>query len=357
MAKTNRFLAKFKRKLAPLVPFYPRIFILVITAIAIALLIRLLPQLVTKLRFITRPSQAVLSLIRSPESVLQTTHERTNLLLLGKGGAGHEAPDLTDTLIFLSYHHPTSSILMVSLPRDLWVDSLKAKLNSAYYYGNLKQPGGGLILAKASVEEIIHQPVHYAVTINFDGFTQAIDAIGGVPVEVLRSFDDYQYPIPGQENAQPESSRYQHIHFDSGTQNLNGDQALKYVRSRNAQGEEGTDYARSARQQQLLLALQQKLLSSQIILNPSIIKKLTSIARNSFDSDIQGAQATAFIKLATGFKRDKLTSITLDQGDKSSDRQGLLINPSPTGYDGQWVLTGKDGSWLEVQQYISSLLN
>src|SRR5688572_13777546 len=83
-----------------------------------------------------------INLTRPPQDILKNQNDRTNILLLGMGGAEHEAGDLTDSMTLISYHFPTRSITLVSLPRDLWVDSLKAKINTAYYYGERKQPGG-----------------------------------------------------------------------------------------------------------------------------------------------------------------------------------------------------------------------
>ena len=352
MDKPNRFFIRFKRKVAPYLPLLPKVLAVALGLVVLVVFIRALPSIKN-----FAPSRTALSLIQSPRAILQSTGGYTNLLLLGKGGAGHEAPDLTDTVIFISIHHPTGRTVMLSLPRDIWVQSLRTKLNSTYYYGNLKQKGGGLILAKAAVEEIIDQPVHYAVAIDFDGFRKAVDLLGGVDIDVKQSFDDYKYPIPGKETAEPEESRYEELHFEAGPQTLNGDRALKYVRSRNAEGEEGTDYARVARQQQIVLSLQKKALSTQLLLSPSTMSRLIQIATSSVDTDITNGDITGFVKLAASFDRDQLITETLDQGDEESGRVGLLINPPIRNYAGQWVLIGKDDSWKQVQEYISGLLN
>lgn len=302
-------------------------------------------------------TKTALSLFQSPESILKSTNGRTNVLILGKGGAGHEAPDLTDTIIFLSYNHEKDTALMLSLPRDIWIDSLQAKINTAYYYGEQRQPGGGgLILAKSAVSEIIDQPVHYVAAIDFTGFTRLIDALGGVEVDVQRSFDDFKYPIPGKENAPNETDRYESLHFEAGRQTMSGDLTLKYVRSRNSEGEEGTDYARAHRQQQLLLSLQHQILSSKILLNPRKLSELTSLVTESVRTDIYNGEYTGFLKIALGFDRAKLHTATIDQGDEAAHRPGLLINPPLSDFQGQWVLTGENNSWEMVQEYVALLL-
>ena len=140
--------------------------------------------------------------IFTPENTVNSLNNRTNVLVLGKAGEGHIAPDLTDTIMLASFDHKSpQSITLIALPRDIWIDDLRTKLNSVYYWGKEKQElGGGLILAKSSIEEIVGIPVHYAVVIDFSGFTKVIDAIGGIDVDVQRSFIDKKYPIPGKEN-------------------------------------------------------------------------------------------------------------------------------------------------------------
>lgn len=331
-----------------------RIALIVAGIFAVTLVALIVLKGVGKLGYNTKTA---LSLFQSPESILKSTNGRTNVLILGKGGAGHEAPDLTDTIIFLSYNHEKHTALMLSLPRDMWVDSLKAKINTAYYYGEQRQPGGGgLILAKSAVSEIIDQPVHYAIAVDFTGFTRLIDVLGGIEIDVKRSFDDVKYPIPGKENVLPESDRYEHLHFDAGRQTMSGERALKYVRSRNSEGEEGTDYARANRQQQVLLSLQDKLLSSKVLLSPNKISELTGLISRSITTDIRNGEYTGFLKIALGFDRDKLQSETIDQGDEATHRPGLLINPPVADFQGQWVLTGENNSWDKVQEHVASLL-
>lgn len=356
MAKTNRSFSKLKRKLAPHLALIYKLAAAVLILSVFVLIALNLQKLVRKLSLFTLGPRTALSLIQSPETILNHTNGRTNLLILGKGGAGHEAPDLTDTIIFLSYHHQTNSLLMLSLPRDIWIDSLRAKLNSAYFYGNQKQLGGGVILAKAAVEEVIDQPIHYTLVVDFDSFIQAVDLLGGIDINVARSFDDFKYPIPGKENAQPESARYETLSFDQGLQTMDGVRALKYVRSRNAKGDEGTDYARANRQQQVILSLQKKVLSSQVFTKPKKISQLINIFTQAVETNIVNGDITGFIKIALKFDSSRLTTQTLDQGDEDSGREGLLINP-PVSQFGQWVLTGKDNSWQQVQDHVSKLLS
>ncbi|MFH0852066.1 MAG: LCP family protein, partial [bacterium] len=110
---------------------------------------------------------------------LNSFRGRTNILLLGVGGGDHPGADLTDSIMLISVNLVTSDTVLISLPRDIWVESLSAKLNTAYHYGETKEAGGGLVLAKSAVSEIINQPVHYAALLDFSGFEKAIDVGGG----------------------------------------------------------------------------------------------------------------------------------------------------------------------------------
>ena len=294
----------------------------------------------------------VADFILTPSEKIQTSQERTNILILGKGGDGHEAPDLTDTIIFASVSHQKPSVTLISLPRDIWIPELRAKLNSAYYWGNEKG-GGGLVLAKATVEEIIGQPVHYGLVVDFSGFVKVIDILGGIEVEVERSFVDEKYPIAGKENdscgGDPEfRCRYETIKFEKGRQLMDGETALKFVRSRNAQGDEGTDLARAARQQKVMKALEEKLLSQEVFLSPQKILALIRVLQEHIETDIDPSSAAILARRLVQ-AREKISAFVL------SDQ--FLINPPPSPrYDNLYVFIPKEGDWQEVHQWIKKVL-
>ena len=201
----------------------------------------------------------------TPSSRVKSIDGVTNVLIMGKGGAGHEAPDLTDTMIFVSIPEKDADVTLISLPRDIWIPELRAKINSAYYWGNQKASGGGLILAKSVVEEVVGKPIQYAVVIDFSEFKKIIDILGGVNVNVEHSLVDNKYPIAGKEDdpcgGDPElKCRYETVEFREGLQRMDGETALKFARSRNAEGDEGTDFARAARQQKVIEALKDRIL-------------------------------------------------------------------------------------------------
>jgi len=273
----------------------------------------------------------VSGVVSSPADILKQDDGHTNIVLLGMGGDGHAGGDLTDSILFLSLGLNDKSSSMISIPRDIWIPSMQAKINTAYHYGNEKGEGGGVDLAKQAVSEVLGVPVHYALVLDFQGFVKAIDAVGGVDVEVERTFDDYKYPIPGKETAEPESERYEHVHFDQGVVHMDGTTALKFARSRHALGDEGTDFARGKRQEKIILAFKEQLFSTDTLLSSSTLSSLKDSISSSIDTDIGSKEQASFFKLFLGL--GSLGSVA------SIDITDLFTNPPASKpYGGQWVL-------------------
>ncbi|MBU0998443.1 LCP family protein, partial [Patescibacteria group bacterium] len=160
--------------------------------------------------------------IFTPVSKIQSTNSRVNILILGKSGEGHVAPDLTDTIMFASISFDNPSIRLISIPRDIWIPEIRAKLNSAYYWGKEKD-SDGMFLSKNLVEGILGQPIHYVVVFDFSSFTKIIDVLDGVEVDIERSFIDEKYPIFGKENDLCDGDRlfkcrYEIVTFKQGKQ-------------------------------------------------------------------------------------------------------------------------------------------
>lgn len=305
-----------------------------------------------------------------------------NLLILGIGGGNHEGPRLTDTIILANLDIKDSRINLISLPRDMWSFDLSARINSAYDKGEEKKDGGGITLAKSVVSQITGQPIDYAVVIDFSGFVKAVDLLGGLDIDVDKAFDDYQYPVTGNENelcghteeevatftasnsAESElpeffPCRYEHLHFDQGEQHMDGATALKFVRSRHATGDEGTDFARSKRQEKIIQALMSKGFSLNIIGNPAKVVKLYGTVQDSIDTDIDQSEFDDFVKLAQKFRNAKIKSVVIDYGSEKDERGGLLTHPPISEkYRFQWTLVPRIGErdFSEIHEYIKCSL-
>jgi len=312
---------------------------------------------------------------------LKQTDNKINILILGIGGGSHDGPNLTDTIILTTLDEKNNRVTLSSIPRDLWMPSLEGddkKINAAYAYGESVRKGGGIPLTKAAVGKITGQQIDYAVRIDFSGFEKAVDVVGGLDINVDNVLDDYAYPISGKEddscgftpediklftasspaeleNQEKFSCRYKYLHFDKGLNHMSGEMALEFVRSRHAIGSEGTDFARSKRQEKVINAFKDKILSAQTLVNPAKILNLYSVLSGSIDTDIKQDEFDDFVRLAQKMKQAKISSVVIDIGDEKTKRQGLLINPLITSdYNLEWVLIPRigNGNFTEIQKYI-----
>ncbi len=308
------------------------------------------------------------------EIALKQTEDRVNVLFLGIGGGKHDGPLLTDTIIYASIDPVLQKVTLVSIPRDLWLPDLKAKINTAYAFGESKKRDSGLLLAKAAVEKILNQPVDYILRIDFNGFIKAIDLVGGLDVNVEKSFEDFEYPISGKENddcgftgsefekratqsalLEAFPCRYEHISFNQGIDHIDGVSSLKFVRSRHAKGSEGTDFARAKRQEAVISAFKDKMFSLNIILSPGKLTSLYNIFQDSIHTNIQQQEYDDFIKLIMKVRNVQAKSVVFSYADPYSNKQGILINPiSSLQYDNQWVLIPRlgNGNFSEIQESV-----
>ncbi len=322
-------------------------------------------------------------LIFNSEVSLKKSDDNVNILLLGIGGGKHEGPNLSDTIIFASINQAKNKVTLVSVPRDLWVPDLSAKINSAYSQGEEARVGGGLVLAKAVVSKIIGQPVDYAVRVDFAGFVKAVNMVGGIDINVENTLDDYIYPVEGKEDdsckktdgeirdftdkiatdsASTEEDlalffpcRYEYIHFSKGQNHMTGIDALQFVRSRHALGNEGTDFARSSRQQKIIKAFKDKVFSIGTLINPAKVLGLYDILQSSIDTDIKQDEFDDFIRLGQKLRTADIKSPVIDFGDLEKGRAGLLVNPQPSqDYKFAWILIPRvgNGNFTEIQKFV-----
>lgn len=283
---------------------------------------------------------------------LKIYDNQVNILLLGISGENHDGPNLSDSNIVLNYNLKTNQLTTISIPRDLWSPTLQDKINSAYAYGEAKKPGsGGFILAKAEIEGVVGFPIQYAAVIDFQQFKKLIDFLGGINVEVENSFIDKKFPIAGKENDDCNGDinypcRYETISFKKGISFMDGETALKFIRSRNAQGNEGTDFAREKRQQKVIEAVKNKLIT--LLKKPNIKKynELYKILDNLIKRDITNQQSAIIAKniiLKGNFHQEKIIL-----------NEDFFDNPPlwDDNYHGLWVLIPKNKDYSVIHQYI-----
>lgn len=309
--------------------------------------------------------------------------DKLSAVLIGHGGAGHSGGTLADAIVLLSVDPKDKEALLVSIPRDLWIalptdynNQTYNKINAAYAIGQdavsypNKRPefrgaaGGGNLL-KYAVFAVTGIQVDNFIAVDFSGFQKAIDELGGVEVDVPRTFDDYFYPVKGLENEtcgftgeqiadfhaqysgfnleKQFKCRYEHVHFDQGKVKMSGSDALKFVRSRHS-ASYGGDFARSERQFALLQAISDKVLSLKIITTGGkALSALTSLVT----TDIKTSEIKEIFSSLGDTSSYKLKEIHL-----STDN---VLN-SGTGPQGQYILVPKDGAgkWEGIQKYIQN---
>lgn len=233
--------------------------------------------------------------------------DRINILLMGMGGLGHDGPFLTDTMIIASIRPSTNQVALISIPRDLGV-SIPGygirKINHANSFGEVEKAGWGGAFATQVVEKTFDIEIPYYVRLDFKAFEDIIDDLGGVKVNVEKSFTDPLYPTTNE--------GYQTVTFKAGEQTMDGKTALKYARSRHGNNGEGSDFARAHRQQIILLALKQKLLSFSTLANPVRINNVINSLEKHLTTNLEFAEIVSFVKLARELENTEIKTLVLD---------------------------------------------
>ncbi len=287
--------------------------------------------------------------VSGDKPLLGEDQERINILLLGIGGEEHDGGQLTDTIIVASINPLNGETGLLSIPRDLVAPIPGVgwqKINSANAYGAAMNPDeirAGADLSKKTVSAITSLSMHYYIKLDFEGFVKMVDALGGIRVDIPSEFTDYQYP--------DDSFGYEPVHFDSGWQNLKGNEALKYVRSRHGTDGEGTDFARARRQQQILQALQARTLALSTLINPNKLLSLSDIIGEHVETDMKLWQLFRLYEIAKKADKQNITQVVL-----STEQGGLLI--ADTNEEGSYLLRPRLAStdFSEIKKVARNLL-
>jgi len=256
--------------------------------------------------------------------------QRVNILLLGSDNDQKFAQDavLSQTMIVVSIDPAKRQVTLLSLPRDLWVaipGHANAKIDLAY-------KEGGAPLARATVEKAFRIPIHYYAWIGLNGLIKVVDRLGGVDVDVLHPVLDDNYPNDFSDSGYGT----ERVYLAAGPQHLDGRHTLQYVRSRH--GDLLSDFGRSVRQQQVLLAMQQRTAGMDLV-----------TALPAFARDLNG-------HVKTDLDLVRLTQLMLFmRGLRPTDVHQAFITPfvrdgvSP---DGQQIL---QADWPAVNAYLRQL--
>jgi LCP family protein required for cell wall assembly len=273
------------------------------------------------------------------QELAKDEHQKTNFLLIGTGGEGHDGANLTDTLIVASLDQQTKQVKMISIPRDLYVDLADTggqRINKVYdTYLNQLGETGAIEKLQDTITKITGAEIQYYVKVDFNGFVKIIDALGGVEVNVENTIHDPFYP-------KGETIYYETFHIDAGLQTIDGETALKYARSRKTT----SDFDRARRQQQLMAAVKDKALSLDLLTNPDKLQKLYGSIDSSIETDLTVSEILELGKISQDINRDQIDSRVLsDQFDSCG---GFLYTPNREMFGGASVLlpAGNDFSYI-----------
>ena len=252
---------------------------------------------------------------------LQTTADglRTNVMFVGIDTRNtNQGLQNTDTIILLSYHHDSAQITQISIPRDTYVRLLDqewyVKINGIYNRYENQQEGEGLSALQEIVEEYTGEEIQYYAMVDVNGLSDVVDLLGGVDVYVENSFTDYAYP-----NEENPLQDYQVVSFTAGPQTLDGDSAVKYARSRKSlDNGEGSDFARARRQQILLEAIKDKVLSTETLLSPNRLIELVGEFKNN-------------VTLSEFTTEDIKAGLDILQENGDTDTYSIVLDPTVAG--------------------------
>lgn len=248
---------------------------------------------------------------------------RVNILLMGKGGEGHEAPDLTDTIIVASIDPLAKEASLLSIPRDFWVKSQsgrQTKINQVYYdakqaalnkysyqernSSSAKQEAetAGTEAMKRMVSETMGVPIHYYAMIDFRGFRKAVDTVGGIDINVTEK-------LAVKEQMRIDGRNY-YLNVGTGKQHFDGFRALAFSRSRKTST--AGDFARAERQRAVIVALKEKVLTVGTLANPLKLNQLMSDFSGNLSTDFSVNELLRLYDLSKEIPSDKVASVGLD---------------------------------------------
>lgn len=269
----------------------------------------------------------------------------TNILLLGQGDASHDGVDLTDTIMIASLDpEKTKSAVLLSLPRDLYFLQTEkmgeGRINSLYRDYKIALKRDGMSEEEAS-KEAMHElakeiglamnvDIHHIVKVDFIGFVQAVDAIGGIDIIVPETLVDTEYPGP--------NYTYETFTIEAGPQHIDGETALKYARSRHST----SDFDRSARQQQILKAIAEKMQTDGTLTKPRQIMDLMEIMNEHVETTLAVREMVSLAGVGKELDQSKLIAVQLNTQNglygEFSAPGGMLYNPPRDQFGGAAVL-------------------
>lgn len=286
---------------------------------------------------------------------------RRSFLLLGYGGAGHDGAYLTDSMMFAISDPSQKTLTLLSIPRDCWIPLLfdgktavYNKANTAYafakdtelYSNRLNRYSGNQgagRFASDTISRLLGVPVSNYLALDFQGFREMIDTVGGIDVNVPDSFSA-RYPANDDSEVDPNSIV---VHFTKGVEHMNGERAIEFARAREAIDNlsEASDFARSRRQRIIMEAFKNRLLEPGGLIH---LPQILSIAAGHVDTDYGIGDVTQLSQLILGSKDVRIYQTALTN-------QNYLN--AATGPNGTYALipATPDGTWSQIRAFMRRL--
>jgi len=285
--------------------------------------------------------------------------QRINIVLYGYGGSQHSGGDLTDSIMVVSIqpvanHKP--EVAEISIPRDWYVriplkngHFTEQRINFAYAAGILGEGplppsavDAGAAVANPLLKHLLGIGINYFVGVDFNAFRQAVNAVGGVDINVPATFTDYQYPAG---ECDLGNCGYETVHFSAGTQHMNGATALIYARSRHGNNGQGSDFARSRRQQQIIVALKAQIES---IGGIGKLPDLIDALGNNVLTNLSISDAESLYGLVQGVNPASIEHISIDDSN-------FLYNCDYPSKCGGYYLYAHDRSFKSISHYVQDV--
>ncbi|HSX39897.1 MAG TPA: LCP family protein [Candidatus Saccharimonadales bacterium] len=243
-----------------------------------------------------------------------------NILLIGIDRRSKDETSFrSDTMILLSINTKNKRAVLTSVPRDLWVGG--GRINALY----ASQGYEGI---KNEFYKLTGQMADRYILTDFADFTWIVDAMDGVPVNVVNTFTDTEFPVDA-------TLGYQTVTFTQGTEKLTGDRAIIYARSRHGNNGEGSDFMRQRRQHQILVGMLSAVLQPKSIFNPMVVENaLKTVTTGRMETNISLADANFLWSFYKDKDLYKIESLYLESPD--------VFNPPMSDYGGAWVLIPTD---------------
>ena len=275
------------------------------------------------------------------DNIQKNKFDYTNILVTGVGGEKHDGAYLTDSIILASVNPKKEHIILTSIPRDIYIESnnfTDQRINSIY--ANHQKLGHEVAMGHLtnSVEQLTGQEVHYSIMIDFNAVVDLINILGGIEIYNPETIYDPFYPGP--------NFTFQTFTLPPGYQSLDGSTALKFIRTRKTT----SDFARSKRQQQVLIAMKEKATSIDLFSTPSKIIDIITAVEKNLQTDLSKPQILSLAQKFKDINYRKFTNLVLN--DNPNSEGSFIYSPPLSDYNSAYVLVPLDEENQEIKTYI-----